>query len=146
MLSINSITKGIVIDHIKAGLGVKIFELLKLKQTDYTVALIMNVNSNKMGRKDIIKIENNIDIDLNVLRILDENITINIIEDEEIREKLTLTLPDKIVGLLKCTNPRCISNSERNMSQSLSLIDAQKALYKCDYCEHLYDGKDIKGV
>lgn len=146
MLSINSISKGIVIDHIKAGLGVKIFELLKLKQTDFTVALIMNVVSNKLGRKDIIKIENKIDIDLNVLSILDANITINIIENERIREKLSLTLPKKIIGIIRCTNPRCISNSERNITQSLALVNEEKVLYKCDFCEHLYGRKDIKGA
>lgn len=143
MLRINSISKGIVIDHIRAGLGIKIFELLHLKSADFTVALIMNVNSNKMGRKDIIKIENHIDIDLNALRLLDENITINIIEDEKITEKRTLVLPNKIKGLLKCNNPRCICLTERNVAHSLSLVDREKAIYKCDYCEHLYDVQKI---
>lgn len=139
MLSINSISKGIVIDHIRAGLGLKIFELLKLKKADYPVALIMNVPSNKMGRKDIIKIENKVDIDLNALRLLDEHITINIIENESIKEKRTLVLPEKITGLLKCNNPRCICSTERNIAHSLSLVDREKGLYKCDYCENLYD-------
>lgn len=138
MLSINSIKKGIVIDHIRAGLGIKIFELLNLKDAEYTVALIMNVNSNRLGKKDLIKIENNIDIDLNVLSLLDKNITINIIDDEKIIEKRKLVLPAKIHSLYRCTNPRCITTSERNIEQSLSLVDADKRTYKCDYCEHIY--------
>lgn len=138
MLSINSIKKGIVIDHIRAGLGIKIFELLNLKDADYTVALIMNVNSNKLGKKDLIKIENNIDIDLNVLSLLDKDITINIIDDEKIIEKKQLVLPEKIHSLYTCTNPRCITTSERNIEHSLSLVDAEKRIYKCDYCEHIY--------
>ncbi len=138
MLSINSIKKGIVIDHIKAGLGIKIYELLELKKADYVVALIMNVDSTKMGKKDLIKIENNIEIDLNILSLLDKNITINIIEDEKIKEKKRLVLPKKINSIIKCSNPRCITNSERNMSQSLTLINEDSAEYKCDYCEHIY--------
>lgn len=138
MLSINSIKKGIVIDHIRAGLGIKIFELLNLKDAEYTVALIMNVSSNRLGKKDLIKIENNIDIDLNILSLLDKNITINVIEDEKIKEKKRLVLPKKIESMICCKNPRCITTFERNMKQSLSLVDEENIVYKCDYCEHLY--------
>lgn len=138
MLSINSIKKGIVIDHIKSGLGMKIFELLKLKDADYKVALIMNVDSKKLGKKDLIKIENNIDIDLNVLSLVDKNITINIIEDDKIKEKKNLVVPKIITSIIKCNNPRCITTAERNINQSLSLIDEDTMTYKCDYCEHIY--------
>lgn len=138
MLSINSIKKGIVIDHISAGLGIKIFELLHLKDANFTVALIMNVDSKKMGRKDLIKIENNIDIDLNILSLVDKNITINIIKDEKIIEKKDLILPNNINYIITCKNPRCITNAERNIKHSLTLVDKDTATYKCDYCEHLY--------
>lgn len=143
MLSINSISKGIVIDHIRAGLGIKIYELLDLKHADYTVALIMNAQSRKLGRKDMIKIENIVDIDLNILILLDKNITINIIEDEKITEKRRLTYPKKITSMLSCTNPRCITTSEKHAGQSLTLLDEEKGTYKCDYCEHEYGVKDI---
>lgn len=138
MLSINSIKCGIVIDHIKAGLGLKIFKLLDLKHADFPVALIMNVPSEKFGTKDLIKIENTIDIDLNLLSLLDKNITINVIENEKITQKKTLVLPKKVNSLIECKNPRCITTSERNVVNSLSLLDEESVTYKCDYCEHLY--------
>lgn len=138
MLSINSIKRGIVIDHIKAGLGLKIFKLLNLKHADFTVALIMNVPSEKLGKKDLIKIENNIDIDLNLLSLMDKNITINIIENEKIVEKRQLVLPQTVNSFIECKNPRCITTAERNIKNSLSLLDAETVTYKCDYCEHLY--------
>lgn len=139
MLRINSISKGIVIDHIRAGLGIRIFSLLKLENANFPVALIMNVPSKRCGRKDMIKIENEIDIDLNPLSLLDENITINVIDNEEIQEKRTLVLPEKITSLLECNNPRCICSVEQNLQQSLSLVDRERGIYQCDYCEHLYD-------
>lgn len=138
MLSINSIKKGIVIDHIKAGCGIKIFELLELKDVDYTVALIMNVDSKKFGKKDLIKIENTIDIDLNILSLLDKNITINIIEDEKIKEKKRLIVPKTITSIITCNNPRCITTSERHIGHKLTLVDKDEMSYKCDYCEHIY--------
>ena len=139
MLNINSITKGIVIDHITPGMGYEIFKLLELDRASYTVALIMNAQSKKHGRKDIIKIENVIDMDLGILGILDENITINIIEDEIIIKKLKVKLPEHVEGFLKCSNPRCISTTERNVTHKFSLVDARTHLYKCDYCDHLYN-------
>ena len=98
MLNINSISKGIVIDHIKPGNGYEIFKLLELDKVDYTVALIINANSNKYGKKDMIKIENVIDIDLRVLGVIDSRLTINIIEDEQIKEKIEMVLPEKVEG------------------------------------------------
>ena len=137
MLNINSISKGIVIDHIKPGNGYEIFKLLELDKVDYTVALIINANSNKYGKKDMIKIENVIDIDLRVLGVIDSRLTINIIENEQIKEKIEMVLPEKVEGFLVCNNPRCITTSERNIIQSFSLVDREKGIYQCDYCNNL---------
>lgn len=138
MLEITSIKKGIVIDHIKPGMGLKIFEYLKLDKADYTVALIMNASSQKYGRKDIIKIENTIDIDLNVLGFLDPNITVNIIENEVIIDKIKLAMPEFVEDIIKCKNPRCITTVEREITHRFKLIDQQNATYKCVYCDHIY--------
>lgn len=142
MLSINSIKKGIVLDHIKPGGGMRIYKLLKLDEADYTVALIMNALSRKMGRKDMIKIENEIDLDLTVLGYVDPNITVNIIEDERIVKKIDLTLPKEVVGVMKCKNPRCITSVEREIPDAFVLVDEEKRLYKCKYCDHLYSNKE----
>lgn len=138
MLKITTITKGIVIDHIKAGVGLKIFDYLNLNKADFTVALIINATSKKYGRKDIIKIENVIDIDLTMLGFLDPNMTINIIEDEKIIEKINLTLPEKLEGIISCKNPRCITTEEREVIHKFTLVDKDKCTYKCDYCDYLY--------
>lgn len=138
MLNINSITKGIVIDHIKPGYGIKIFEHLKLSNADFTVALIMNAVSVKLGRKDIIKIENEINIDLTMLGFMDANITVNIIENEVITEKINLSLPDKVEGIIECKNPRCVTSTERGIVHSFKLIDENKGRYKCEYCDQIY--------
>ena len=114
MLSINSISKGIVIDHIQAGHGIQIFEYLNLREADYTVALIMNAQSDKMGRKDMIKIENEIDW------------------------KINLSLPEVVEGVIKCKNPRCITSVERNIPHKFVLVDKEKGKYKCAYCDHVY--------
>lgn len=137
-LKITTITKGIVIDHIKAGNGLKIFDFLKLDEADFTVALIMNASSNKLGRKDIIKIENVIDIDLAMLGFLDPNMTINVIEDEKIIKKIKLTLPERVEGIITCKNPRCITRDERDAVQKFVLLDKEKGIYKCDYCDHIH--------
>lgn len=138
MLNINSISKGIVIDHIKPGYGIKIFEYLKLDKANFTVALIMNAISEKNGRKDIIKIENEIDIDLAMLGFMDANMTINIIQNEVITEKINLSLPDKVEGIIECKNPRCVTSNERGIVHKFSLIDENKGSYKCEYCDQIY--------
>lgn len=138
MLRINSIRKGIVIDHIKPGFGLKIYEYLKLDDANFTVALIMNASSKKHGRKDMIKVENVIDIDLAMLGFIDPNITVNIIEDEVIREKINISLPDRVEGVIECKNPRCITSEEKNMTHKFVLINKDKAIYKCEYCDHIY--------
>lgn len=143
MLSINSIKKGIVIDHIHAGLGVKIFDYLGLRDADYTVALIMNAQSKRVGKKDIIKIENVIDLDLSALGFIDPEITVNIIENEKIVEKINLTLPDKVVDVIHCKNPRCITSIERGIRHEFRLVDREKGIYACNYCDHQVEKDNV---
>jgi aspartate carbamoyltransferase regulatory subunit len=138
MMQINSIKKGIVIDHIRAGLGIKIFNYLGLDNVDYSVALIMNAPSSKLGKKDIIKIENEINLDYTVLGFIDPNITINIIGDENISKKLQLELPEKIDDIIKCNNPRCITSIEQEITHKFYLADIEKGIYRCEYCDEIY--------
>jgi aspartate carbamoyltransferase regulatory subunit len=138
MLNIDSISKGIVIDHIKVGYGFSIFKYLGLDKADYTVALIMNAPSKKRGRKDLIKIENKIDVDLAMLGFIDPNITVNIIENEKIVEKINLSLPEEIEGIIECKNPRCVTSNERDIPHKFALIDEKEGIYKCEYCDQIY--------
>jgi aspartate carbamoyltransferase regulatory subunit len=138
MLTINSIKNGIVIDHIKSGFGIKIFNYLGLDKADYTVALIMNAESDKCVRKDIIKIENEINIDFKVLGLICPNATINIIENEIITKKLKLKLPERVQAVIRCKNPRCITNTEHNICQSFYLVDTNNGLYRCEYCDEMH--------
>lgn len=142
MLYIDSISRGIVIDHIKVGYGLSIFNHLGLDKADFTVALIMNAPSRKFGRKDLIKIENNIDIDLAMLGFIDPNITVNIIENEKIVEKIGLSLPERVEGIIECKNPRCITSNERNIVHKFVLIDKEKGIYKCEYCDQICSWED----
>lgn len=139
MLSITSIKKGIVIDHIAPGVGYEIFKLLELDKVDYRVAMILNADSKKYGKKDLIKIENEIDLDLKALAILDENLTINIIEDEKITRKIPVELPEKFEGIFKCKNPRCITANERDIPHRFVLVDKDEKLYRCEYCDHFLE-------
>ncbi|SUY47329.1 aspartate carbamoyltransferase regulatory subunit [Clostridium putrefaciens] len=143
MVSINSIRKGIVIDHIKAGLGMKIFKYLGLDTANYTVALIMNAPSSKLNMKDMIKIENELDIDYTVLGILDASITIDIIEDEKIVKKLKLQLPLNVENIIKCKNPRCVTSVENYITQSFYLSDRENSEYRCAYCDEASNLEDI---
>lgn len=138
MLAINPIKKGIVIDHIKAGLGMKIFYYLGLDKVDFPVALIMNVNSGKNGKKDIIKIENQLDVDLAALGFIDPGITIDIIEGERVVRKVKPELPEKIDNVVKCSNPRCITSIEQEINHSFYLVDREKGTYRCIYCDQVY--------
>jgi aspartate carbamoyltransferase regulatory subunit len=135
MVTINSIKKGIVIDHIRAGAGIKIFNYLGLEKADFTVALIMNAESTKRGKKDIIKIENVIDIDFTVLGFIDPNLTINIIEGEVIKEKIKLKLPKRVENVIKCKNPRCITSVEASVNHIFHLVDEKNGEYRCEYCD-----------
>lgn len=138
MLKITSIKNGIVIDHIKAGHGIKIFNYLKLTSVDYSVALIMNAQSAKLGKKDIIKIENKLELDFTILGFIDPNITINVIKDEVIEKKIKLKLPRKVENVIKCRNPRCITSIEKNIPQVFYLADEELGEYRCNYCDETY--------
>jgi aspartate carbamoyltransferase regulatory subunit len=138
MLKVNSINCGIVIDHITAGNGIKIFDKLKLDGVDFPVVLLINVPSNKLGRKDIIKIENKIDVDLTMLGLIDPNITVNIIENDIIVNKMNINIPKEVQGLFKCKNPRCVSNFDEYVTPKFQLAKANgKIYYRCGYCEEL---------
>lgn len=138
MLNIDSIKNGIVIDHIKAGSGIKIFNYLGLDKADFSVALIMNACSKKLGIKDIIKIENNMDLDYTVLGLIDPNITINIIRNGVRVEKLSLELPSEVENIIKCKNPRCITSVEKYLPHQFYLVDSESGEYRCKYCDESY--------
>ena len=133
-MNIDAITNGIVIDHIKAGGAMSIYNFLELDKLDCPVAIIKNAVSKKMGRKDIIKIDSNIDIDLNILGFIDSNITVNIIANGKLAEKKHLTLPDTIKEVLKCKNPRCITSVEQELPHIFKLTDRENGVYRCIYC------------
>lgn len=138
MLSITGLHKGIVLDHIKAGRALAIYKALGLDKVSGQVAVIMNVESKKMGRKDIIKMEGNYeDLDLDVLGFFDHHITVNIVDNNEIIEKKTLSLPRNITGMIRCKNPRCISGIEQELPQRFTLTDPNKKVYRCIYCEEI---------
>ena len=134
-MNIDSIKNGYVIDHIQAGKGMEIYELLHLNKLDCQVAIITNAKSQKSGKKDIIKIDKEIPIDLETLGFIDHNITVNVVKDDKIVEKRKLSLPDKIVNVAKCKNPRCITSIEKNLDQIFILTDKEKEVYRCKYCE-----------
>jgi len=139
MLNISGIHEGYVLDHIQAGMSLQIYHDLKLDQSDYTIAIIMNAKSQKMGAKDIIKIECPPDaIDLDILGYMDHKITVNIIKDEQICEKRKLTLPKEVKNVIKCKNPRCITSIEQGLDQIFVLTDEEKEIYRCKYCEEKY--------
>ena len=133
---IGQIKDGIVLDHITAGRSMDIYNVLKLGKLDCTVAMIQNAESPKMGRKDIIKIGTLMDLDLDVLGYLDPGITVNIIHDGEVVEQRHVELPEKVVGVIKCKNPRCITSVEREIVHEFKLTDRAKGIYRCIYCEH----------
>ena len=136
MLNISGIKEGVVLDHIQAGKSMEIYKYLGLGKMDCTVAIIKNARSSKMGRKDIIKIEGPLDsLDLDVLGYIDHTITVNIIRDERIVEKRCLSLPDRLVNVIHCKNPRCITSVERELPHIFYLADKEKEVYRCQYCD-----------
>ncbi len=140
-LSVSRIEEGFVLDHIEAGKSMEIYQYLHLDKLDCCVAIIRNARSNKMGRKDIMKIECPIDfIDLDILGFIDHNITVNIIQDGEIVEKKQLHLPKEIRNVIKCKNPRCITSTEQELDQVFVLTDEENEIYRCKYCEEKYEG------
>ena len=134
-MNIDSIKNGIVIDHIKAGNAMRIYNLLGFDELECSIAIIKNVSSKKMGKKDIIKIDSNIDINLEALGYIDPDITIDVIKDSKLVEKRHVDLPETLHGVLKCKNPRCITSVEQELSQEFTLTDKEKRVYRCIYCE-----------
>ena len=141
MLNISGLKEGIVLDHIPAGKSMSIYHHLKLDELeDCQVAIIKNARSNKMGRKDIIKIEGGLDrVDLDALGYIDHTITVNIILNDAIVEKKRLSLPSKITNVIRCKNPRCITSIEQELPHIFVLTDKEKRIYRCQYCEEKYD-------
>lgn len=139
MLNISGLKEGIVLDHIEAGKSLDIYYNLGLDKLDCQVAIIKNARSNKMGKKDIIKIEGGLNhINLEILGYIDHNITVNIIRDNLIVEKKSLSLPQKITNVIQCKNPRCITSIEQGLPHVFYLADEEKETYRCRYCEEKY--------
>ena len=134
-MKIDSIKNGIVIDHIGAKKGMEIYEALKLKDLDASVAIITNAKSAKTGRKDIIKIDKDIEINMDVIGFIEPNATINIGKNDELVSKYNVKLPEKIVNIAKCQNPRCITSIEKDLDQIFTLTDKENQVYRCKYCE-----------
>jgi len=142
MLNVGKIDEGFVLDHIPAGMSLDIYKYLHLDQLDCTVAIIKNAKSNKLGKKDILKVECSVDVlDLDVLAVLNQGITVNVIKDSVIVEKKALELPKEIRGVIKCKNPRCITSIEQELPHIFKLTDADKKVYRCIYCEEKFNGK-----
>ena len=139
MLNISGINEGFVLDLIQAGMSLRIYHDLKLDELDCTVAIIKNAKSNKMGKKDIIKVECPVEsLDLDILGFIDHNITVNVIKGDKIVEKKELHLPQQVKNVIKCKNPRCITSIEQELDQIFILADPAKEVYRCKYCEEKY--------
>ena len=143
MLEITSIKNGFVLDHIRPGMGVKIFKYLRLELGENEVALIINANSMKNGKKDIIKIENATEIDFTVLALLSPGITINKVENEEIVAKINPELPKQVKGVIKCNNRRCITSDEKYLDHIFDLVNEDKGSYKCQYCDTIINPSEV---
>ncbi len=143
MLNIGGLHEGVVIDHIKAGGAMQIYNYLNLEKIEQSVAIIKNAKSNKMGKKDIIKIEGPITVDLDLLAVLDGDITLNFIENDVIVKKGHPKLPEKVTGIIKCKNPRCVTSSatERGLMHTFKLTDPVNRIYRCVYCEQKFKGE-----
>ena len=133
---IGQIKDGIVLDHITAGYGMDIYKILGLDKLDCTVAMIKNADSTKKGRKDIIKVGQVIDLDFDVLGYIDPGITVNIIQDGKLAKRQHLNLPERVRGIIRCKNPRCITSVEQELVHEFRLTDPEKKIYRCIYCEH----------
>ena len=141
MLSVGQLSEGFVLDHIQAGKSMEIYRYLKLDQLDCCVAIIKNARSDKMGKKDIIKVECPIEsLDLDILGFIDHNITVNVIKGDKIVDKMELKLPHQVKNVIKCKNPRCITSIEQELDQIFVLSDEKNEIYRCKYCEEKYEG------
>lgn len=134
-MNIDSIQNGIVIDHISAGKGMRLYELLKLDEADCSVAIIRNASSTKMGKKDIIKIDAELPINFDVIGYVDPGATVNVIRDGKLTEKRTIDMPVELVNVIHCKNPRCITTTEQELTQIFRLTDRENKVYRCLYCE-----------
>ena len=134
-MNVDSIRDGIVIDHIAAGCGMKLYRLLGLENLDAPVAMITNVVSRKMGRKDIIKVDAAIDVNLDIIGYVDPGATVNVIRDGELKEKKQIGMPEKLTNVLFCKNPRCITSCEQEIEHIFRLADSAKKEYRCVWCE-----------
>lgn len=134
-MNIDGVSTGIVIDHIKAGKSMRIYELLGLEKLDTCVAIIQNVRSAKYGKKDLIKIDQLIDLDYDVLGYVDSNITVNVVKDGKLIEKLHMALPETLTNVIECKNPRCITTVEQGIVHEFKLVDREKKVYRCVYCD-----------
>lgn len=134
-MNIDSIKNGYVIDHIKAGMGMQIYRILGLEELDCPVAIIKNAVSGKMGKKDIIKIDEIIELNLEALGYIDPDITVNYIKDGKLEHKCHLELPSTVTNVIKCKNPRCITSCEQELDHVFKLTDKEKRIYRCIYCE-----------
>ncbi len=134
-MNIDSISNGIVIDHITAGRGMKLYQLLGLGKLDCSVAIIKNAHSNKLGKKDIIKIDSDIPVNLDVIGYVDPGVSINIIRDGKLVEKRRIGMPETLTNVIFCKNPRCITTTEQELPHVFRLTDRQNKVYRCIYCE-----------
>ncbi len=134
-MNIDSIQNGVVIDHIRAGYGMRLYELLDLASLDASIALIKNVNSKKMGKKDIIKIDSEIDIDMDILGYVSPDATVDIIKDGKLINKKKMSLPERLTNVILCKNPRCITTTEQELPNIFNLTDKKNRVYRCAYCE-----------
>lgn len=134
-MNIDSIHNGVVIDHITAGRGMRLYHLLGLESIDASVAIIKNVVSRKMGKKDIIKVDADIPINLDVIGFVDPGATVNVIRDGKLVQKRTIEMPERLIDVIKCKNPRCITSCEQELSHEFCLTDRENKVYRCIYCE-----------
>ncbi|MCI2147235.1 MAG: aspartate carbamoyltransferase regulatory subunit [Clostridiales bacterium] len=140
-MNIDGLTNGIVLDHITAGKGMRIYEMLKLDKLDCTVAIIQNATSSKKGRKDIIKIDTLIDLNYDMIAYVDSNVTIDIIKNGKVSEKRSVKLPETLTNIISCHNPRCITSTEQGIDQIFRLVDPERRIYRCAYCDTEYSEK-----
>lgn len=138
MINVAEIKNGLVIDHIHAGTGWKVFKWLGLDNVKFSCVLIINAVSHKTGTKDIIKIDNIINIDYSVLGFIDSNITVSVIQDSKVVRKIKMELPEKVENVIQCKNPRCITTTEHYVPQEFRLVDKEKKQYRCVYCDAMY--------
>jgi aspartate carbamoyltransferase regulatory subunit len=140
-MNIDGVNTGVVLDHIEEGKGWEIYNLLGLDKVDCTVAIIQRVDSTKYGKKDIIKVDGDVELDLDILGYFDTRMTVNIVKNKELVEKVKLKLPEKLTGVIKCKNPRCITSTEQEIVHQFRLSDPENKKYRCIYCDVVYSEK-----